>query len=83
MRDLFIVARNEPELYEYLKRRFAGREDVEVILDRRVSERRQQPLPPAVERRRQGRRTRRAVEDDIKSLGVAVVPLPAAGRAQK
>jgi hypothetical protein len=72
VRDLFIVSRGEPELYEYLRRRFAGREDVEVIMDRRVADRRHEALPHPVERRRQGR-PHGAVEEDIRTLGFAVV----------
>ncbi len=78
MRDLLIVARNEPELYEYLKQRFVGRPDVEVILDRRVGERRREQVATSSERRRGGdRRERPQVDEDIKTLGFAVVPLPA------
>lgn len=77
MRDLLIVARHETELYEYLKQRFAGRPDVEVIQDRRVGERRREQVSTSSERRRGGdRRARPQVDDDIKTLGFAVVPLP-------
>ena len=37
---LIVVRRGKPELYEYLRLRFAARPGVKVILDRRVSERR-------------------------------------------
>jgi len=77
MRDLLIVARHELELYEYLKQRFAGRPDVQVILDRRVGERRRRSLPTADERRRGcDRRARPQVDEDIRTLGFAVVPIP-------
>jgi len=72
MRDVFIVARDETDLYEYLKQHFAGRLDVEVILDRRNGERRRRHEVPAVERRARGRRVR-SVEGDLTALGVAVV----------
>lgn len=37
-RTLFIISRRHPDLYEYLKERFAGDDQVEVILDRRGTE---------------------------------------------
>jgi len=37
-RHLFILSRRVPELYSYLKERFAGDEAVEVILDRRYAD---------------------------------------------
>jgi len=40
-RHLFIIARAAQDFYEYLKRQFAGRLDVNVVLDRRLDERRE------------------------------------------
>jgi hypothetical protein len=37
-RRLYVVARNRPDVYDELVRRFAGNPDVEVVLDRRVEE---------------------------------------------
>jgi hypothetical protein len=72
MRDVFIIARGEPDLYEYLTRHFADRPDVEVILDRRTAERRRRNVTPLTERRCCGRRAR-SVEGDLAALGFAVV----------
>jgi hypothetical protein len=36
-RSFIIVAHDRPELYEYLRRGLAGVENVEVIIDRRIS----------------------------------------------
>src|SRR6516165_7659699 len=40
-KHLLIVARHRRELYEEIKRAFAGHESVQVVLDRREGERRQ------------------------------------------
>lgn len=51
---LFIVSRQQPDLYSYLSREFSAEPDVTVIVDRRQGERRaRQPRPEAVETRRQ------------------------------
>ena len=39
---LFIVARGHPEVYADLQRQFLGNPDVEVLVDRRLAERRGQ-----------------------------------------
>lgn len=72
MRELWIIPRNDPELYEYFRSHFAGRPDVDVILDRREGERRQGDGSSPVERRRSERR-RHSVERDLAALGVAIV----------
>src|SRR3972149_11914378 len=72
-RDLYIVAANRKDLYEQLRRQFAGNAGVELILDRRKAE-----------RRRGGgvandpRRVDRRVRDDahlLKTLGVVLVSI--------
>ena len=72
-RDLYIVAANRKDLYEQLRRQFAGNAGVEIILDRRKAE-----------RRRGGgvandpRRVDRRVRDDahlLKTLGVVLVSI--------
>lgn len=71
--DLLVVARNQPGLYAYLKEDFAGDGDVEVIMDRRVGERRRARAPCAPERRRSERRAGPDVRDRLTSIGFAVV----------
>jgi hypothetical protein len=70
MRYLFIVSRHDPALFALLQERFAGDDNVEVILDRRT-----QDVPPAgrppVERRR-----RPEVNEEIQARAYAVVSLP-------
>ena len=75
MRDLWIIPRDDAGLYEYFTTHFAGRQDVEVILDRRQGQRRQRAGSSPTERRRAERR-RHSVEADLTALGVAIVTVP-------
>src|SRR6184192_4113626 len=59
-RQLVIVAREHPDLYVYLRERFASEVQAEVLLDRRVGQRRAEQVPVPSERRRQDRRARLA-----------------------
>ena len=70
-RELFIVARDRSDLYRYLTQTFADAENVEVIFDRRSGERRDDPTPVAIERRRRDRRSRATVEEDLRTVGYA------------
>jgi hypothetical protein len=70
-RLLLVVSRKEPERYAYLQH-ILGSETVDVILDRRVEERRGRQTPVVVERRRAERR-QRDITDDLRTLGWAVV----------
>ena len=56
VRYLFIVSRDQPEVYKRLTRDFAADKEVQVILDRRVGERRQRAQGNGLERRRASRR---------------------------
>ena len=69
-----IVAKPNLDLYEYLRDKFAGDPNVQVVLDRRHSE----PHPDgttAVERRADDRR-RIAIDQALRSRGLAVVIPP-------
>jgi hypothetical protein len=70
---LFVVARHNIQLYDYLKREYAG-EPVTVILDRRHGERRERAEAPATERRTTDRRRQVRVDESIRTRGFAVVP---------
>jgi tetratricopeptide (TPR) repeat protein len=70
---LFVVARHNIQLYDYLKREYAG-EPVTVILDRRHGQRRERDEAPTSERRHAERRRQIQVDDAIRSRGFAVVP---------
>lgn len=79
---LFVISRQQPQLYGYVRENFALEPDVEIIIDRRVAGRRQLSQVPRVERRRRDRRSRPEVDEQIQSLGCAFVgsePLSARG----
>ena len=46
MRHLWIVSREESQLYEYLRNQFGGRPNVGVVVDRRQGQRRQRAESP-------------------------------------
>ena len=71
---LFIVSRTEPKQYLYLKHVFAD-ESRDVVLDRRVSDRRLGLRPPRIERRHIDRR-QRDVTRELQSTGWALVRRP-------
>lgn len=71
-RLLFIVSREEPRLYHYVRAAFASTEAVEVILDRRYGERRRSARPVDVDRR-QGERRATDVGQSLRHLGWATV----------
>ena len=70
-RLLIIVARTEPARYTYLKNVFVN-EIVDVILDRRVEERRQRRERVAVEKRGQDRR-QGDITKDLRTYGWGLV----------
>jgi hypothetical protein len=71
--DLFILRRDERDLYEYLTRHFAGRSDVRVILDRRAEERASRSESRQDGRPGTDRRSRSNVDTDLASLGFSVL----------
>jgi len=70
---LFIVAWDRPELWDYWRRWFSGMEEVQVILDRRRGERRQAGQAHEPERRRSDRRRQPGIEDELRTVGFAIV----------
>jgi len=75
-RQLVIVARGHPDLYSYLRERFAGRAQAEVLLDRRVGQRRGEHVPVPSDRRQQDRRARPGVDTMLRSRSHVIVTLP-------
>jgi hypothetical protein len=71
VRYIILVSRREPDLYEYLRRRFEEDPQVDVVLDRRRDDRRRRDQPRELNRR-QGERRRRT-PDSLRSLGSALV----------
>ena len=70
---LFIVARHNVALYEYLKEEFAN-EPVRVILDRRQGERRGRTEAHEGERRLSDRRSSLDLQEALRTRGFVVVP---------
>ena len=68
-REVFVVARDRPDLYRYLSQTFADAKNVEVIWDRRTDERRRTAEGDARERRQRERRRRLAADDEIRRVG--------------
>jgi hypothetical protein len=70
-REIFVVARDRPDLYHYLTETFADAENVSVVWDRRSEERRNNGGPEGEKRRESDRRTRPDIEADLRSVGYA------------
>lgn len=77
-RQVFVVARDQVDLYEYLREEFAAA-NVEIVLDRRQAEDRRSAGHAAVgnavarNRRRSDRRIRAGVDAQLGSLGYAML----------
>ena len=72
---LVVVSRQHPDLYVYLRDRFAAETDVEVLLDRRLAERRRERVRTDVERRQSGRRLRQDVDMQLRVRSHVIVEL--------
>jgi len=70
---LFIVSRDQKDLHDYLTKEFRRDEQIQVILDRRVADRRRRVQALARENRQSARRRALAVQEQVKSVGFAVV----------
>ncbi len=68
-RYLFIVARGRPEIYAELRHQFEGNADVEVLVDRRLADRRVRQESRDPERRRIERRGRRGADSHVRGIG--------------
>jgi hypothetical protein len=64
VRYLYVVSREHQWLYRYLVERFQDDPDVDVVLDRRLGERRTEPSAPPVERERRRSERRRPISPD-------------------
>jgi hypothetical protein len=67
-----VVARDREALYQHFKESFAGNAAITVMLDRRRADRRTAAAHAAIERRRGDRRWR-AIDEQLRVLGWAVV----------
>lgn len=70
---LFVVAREEKQLYDNLVEAFAGRPGVRVVRDRRITERRSGNGQASTERRQRERRIRPHVSSEVSTVGWTVV----------
>jgi len=70
-RELFIVARDRPDLYRYLTQTFADAENVQVVWDRRADERRRDGDTAGASRPQEDRRRRPHVEAELRTVGYA------------
>jgi len=74
VQQLIVVARNRRDLYEHLKRAFAGNETIRVLLNQRFVDRRERHGPYEAERRRADRRLPITTDGLLRALGWAIVP---------
>jgi hypothetical protein len=74
-REVFVVARDRADLYRYLSQTFADAENVEVIWDRRVGERRRSSMAAGPERRRRSRRKHVNVDEDLRTVGYSFLAI--------
>ena len=74
-RHLFIVSRQQPDLFSYLSREFSAESEVTVIIDRRQGERRARPAAEVarVNRRQTDRRLKVELVAQLATLGYAFV----------
>ncbi len=72
--EIFIVARYNPQLYEYLQREFSDTERIRIVMDRRVGERRQRSGPATSERRRGDRRQHTDLDAHLRERGFVILP---------
>jgi hypothetical protein len=77
LRHVFIVSRDHPWLFAHLQERFGGDPNVEVILDRRVGDRRAGPstAEPTWDLRRRDRRREIPAADDLRVRSHYIVEL--------
>jgi hypothetical protein len=68
-REVFVVAKDRPDLYRYLSQTFADAKNVEVIWDRRTEDRRRTTDAPPRNRRQSDRRTRPTADDEMRRVG--------------
>ncbi|MGH7304197.1 MAG: hypothetical protein ACRELZ_12960 [Candidatus Rokuibacteriota bacterium] len=74
-KQIVVVARDRQKLFEYAKRAFSGNPTVEVVLDRRRTERRTSDRTGSPDRRRGDRRLMNEIDNHLRALGWAVVRL--------
>jgi len=75
-REIFIVARDRPDLYRYLSQTFTDAQNVQVIWDRRTGERRTDHAGGRLpERRVADRRRRPGMENELRGAGYVFITI--------
>lgn len=74
MRIFVVVAKNRPELYQYFTSGFAGVENVEVLLDRRIGP--DDPSGSEGEESHRDRRIARDIYEQLEQRGFVIARLP-------
>jgi hypothetical protein len=72
-RGLIIVSRDQPELWQALRREFGQNDEIRVILDRRYGERRSLDRGDVADRRGRDRRNMPRIEDDLRTRKYVLV----------
>jgi len=70
---LFIVARSQSDLYDFLSQELVGAEKIRVLFDRRRGEQRQR-FEELTEERRRAERRREQLDQDLRDWGFGVAP---------
>jgi len=73
-RLLFLVARDQPDLWDQLSKEFSSK-DVAVVVDRRRGDRRRAAQSSDANRRQSDRRSRDEVDREVRSRGFSVIRL--------
>ena len=73
VRGRIIVARDQPYLWQSLREHFAANGDVEILLDRRLWERRQRIQTCEPEQRQADRRQPQTIENDLRRRSFLIV----------
>src|SRR5262249_42595925 len=72
--SFFVVAHDNPEVFEFLEQKFAGDEQVRVVLDRRRGDRRRSGARTSSDKRKAERRRLTAVDNALRTRGLAIIP---------
>jgi len=70
---LFIVSRDQHDLHDYLTKEFRRDQQIQIILDRRRADRRRHFEPRTAEQRQAARRRAMGMDEQMRSVGFAVV----------
>jgi hypothetical protein len=70
---LFIVSRDQRDVHDYLTKEFRRDEQIQIILDRRLAERRRRAESKPCDQRLSARRRSVAVQEQVRSVGFAVI----------